>query len=215
MVFYARAGEVVNRNIETRMMDKERFLKAVALIDQANASDPEWETWQGRPYPRTYLYGVRMTRWLVKLDDRAPETAFLAARAQHICRWLVPRASYPRSRRGYLEWRTFLYRLHAEKTAQLLAAAGYDRPSIDQVRRILMKRGLKRDSQVQLVEDAACLVFLEYYFAPFAQGYADDKIIDIVRKTWKKMSPNAQRAALRLPLGSREMRLVERALGSG
>ncbi len=195
-------------------MNRERFLRAVVLIDQANAGDPEWEVWGGRPYPRTYLYGLRMTEWVVKLDDRAPETAFLAARAQHVCRWLVPRHRYPRDRRGYLAWRTFLYRLHAEKAASILRAVGYDPASIEQVRRILMKRGLKRDPQVQLVEDAACLVFLQYYFVPFAEDYADEKIVAIVAKTWRKMSPEAQRHALRLPLPERALHLVRQALGS-
>ena len=113
-------------------MNRARFVKAVSLIDTANASDPDWETWQGKPYPKTFLYGLRMTAWLLQLDPKAPETAFLAARAQHTCRWLVPRDSYPRDRKGYLEWRTFLYRLHAEKAAQLLHQAGYDNPAIEQ-----------------------------------------------------------------------------------
>lgn len=194
-------------------MDKLRFLHAVHLIDQANAQDPEWESWQGRAYPKTYLYGLRMTQWLVRLEPNAPEPAFLAARAQHVCRWLVPRQAYPPGRRGYLEWRTFLYRLHADKAARLLAAAGYDEATIAQVQRILMKRGLKQDSLVQLVEDAACLVFLEYYFAPFAKDYDDAKIVEIVAKTWRKMSDNARQAALQLHLGEREAKLVRQAIG--
>ncbi|GAB4359517.1 MAG: hypothetical protein Kow0060_14110 [Methylohalobius crimeensis] len=194
-------------------MDKARFLYAVRLIDQANAQDPTWEHWRGEAYPGTYLYGLRMSQWLTRLEPRAPETAFLAARAQHVCRWLVPRSHYPAGRRGYLAWRTFLYRLHAEKAARLLEAAGYDETAVDWVRRILMKRGLNRDSQVQMVEDSACLVFLEYYFAPFAQDYSDEKVVDIVRKTWRKMSENARSAALQLSLGGREGRLVQAALG--
>ncbi|MBN2701706.1 MAG: DUF4202 domain-containing protein [Methylothermaceae bacterium] len=194
-------------------MDKARFLQAVCLIDQANAQDPNWEDWRGEAYPGTYLYGLRMSQWLTRLEPRPPETAFLAARAQHVCRWLVPRSHYPAGRRGYLAWRTFLYRLHTEKAARLLEAAGYDETAVDRVRRILMKRGLNRDSQVQMVEDSACLVFLEYYFAPFAQDYSDEKVIDIVRKTWRKMSENARSAALQLSLGGREGRLVQAALG--
>jgi len=193
-------------------METARFMKAVMLIDQGNAGDPVWETWQDRCWPRTYLYGLRMTQWLVKLYPHAPETAFLAARAQHICRWLVPRDSYPLGRRGYLEWRTRLYRLHAEKTVQLLSQVGYGSEVQAEVRRILMKRGLRRDEQVQWVEDAACLVFLEHYFAPFASGHSDEKIIDIVRKTWAKMSGQARQAALRLSLGARERGLVQQAL---
>ncbi|WP_022948941.1 DUF4202 domain-containing protein [Methylohalobius crimeensis] len=194
-------------------MDKGRFLYAVRLIDQANAQDPAWEDWRGEAYPGTYLYGLRMSQWLNRLAAEAPETAFLAARAQHVCRWLVPRSHYPAGRRGYLEWRTFLYRLHAEKAGRLLEAAGYDETAVDQVRRILMKRGLNRDSQVQMVEDSACLVFLEYYFAPFAKDYSDEKVVDIVAKTWRKMSENARSAALQLSLGGREGRLVQTALG--
>lgn len=193
-------------------MDTSRFLHAVRLIDQANAQDPEWETWQGEGYPRTYLYGLRMTRWLTQLEPKAPEEAFLAARAQHTCRWLVPRRSYPPGRLGYLKWRTSLYQLHADKAAQLLKTAGYDQAAIACVRRILLKQGLKRDPQVQLVEDCACLVFLEYYFAPFAKDYSEDKIVEIVAKTWRKMSDKARQAALGLDLGEREAALVRRAL---
>ncbi len=193
-------------------MNRSRFRRAVVLIDQANAADPQWESWQGQKYPRTYLYGIRMTEWLLKLYPEAPETAFLAARAQHVCRWLVPRARYPAGRQGYLEWRTFLYRLHADKAAQLLAAAGYGEAAIDQVRRILLKRGLRRDPQVQMVEDTACLVFLRFHFVPFAEGYREEKLVDIVRKTWRKMSPRARQAALALPLEGRAAVLVQRVL---
>ncbi len=193
-------------------MNKARFIHMVELIDQANAEDPVWETWQDQAWPRTYLYGVRMTGWLSRLYPRAPETAFIAARAQHICRWLVPRQSYPKGRRGYLEWRTYLYRFHAEKTKQLMSQAGYGEAAKAQVQRILMKRGLKRDPQVQWVEDAACLVFLQFYFAPFAHAYPDDKIVDIVSKTWAKMSDRARTEALGLPFGQREGGLIQQAL---
>ncbi|HHJ40441.1 MAG: hypothetical protein AXA67_08030 [Methylothermaceae bacteria B42] len=193
-------------------MNRARFVKAVSLIDTANASDPDWETWQGKPYPKTFLYGLRMTEWLLQLNPKPPETAFLAARAQHTCRWLVPRDHYPRDRKGYLEWRTFLYRLHAEKAAQLLHQAGYEEAFIHQVKRILMKRSMNRDPQVQLVEDAACLVFLHYYFASFANQYDEDKLIDIVRKTWKKMSEKARLAALNLGFDRECAQLVQKAL---
>lgn len=193
-------------------MEKLRFLRAVSLIDQANAQDPQWEFWQDGWYPKTYLYGLRMTSWLSQLEPRASEEVFLAARAQHICRWLVPRASYPSGRLGYLKWRTFLYQFHADKAAQLLKVAGYDEPSIACVQRILQKRGLQRDPQVQLVEDCACLVFLEHYFAPFAKEHSDDKIIEVLAKTWRKMSNKARQEALKLNLGQREVKLLRQAL---
>lgn len=193
-------------------MNKNRFLRALALIDAANASDPNWETWQDQPFPKTYLYGQRMTEWLVQLYPGPPEATFLAARAQHTCRWLVPRHCYPKGRRGYLEWRSFLYRLHADKASQLLRAAGYDPNTIDQVKRILLKRGLHRDPQVQMVEDASCLVFLQFYFVPFARGYDQHKLIEIVRKTWKKMSESARHAALELDLGEFGGKIVREVL---
>jgi hypothetical protein len=195
-------------------MDEQRFLRAVRLIDQANAQDPEGELWQGQWYPKTYLYGLRMTAWLTRLEPKAPEEVFLAARAQHLCRWLVPRQSYPPGREGYLKWRTFLYKFHADKAAHLLAAAGYGEEQIACVRKILLKRGLKQDPKVQRVEDAACLVFLEYYFAPFIQAVSDDKAVEIVAKIWRKLSDQARQAALGLHLAGRAGSLFKRALNT-
>lgn len=187
----------------------------MALIDAANGEDPNREAWQGSDWPKELLYSRRMSEWLERLAPEADEAVRLAARAQHIRRWTVPRDSYPRTREGYLRWRTGLYEFHARTAADILAEAGYDQATIDRVARMLKKRGLQREADSQLIEDVACLVFLEHYFAAFAPGYDAAKVIDIVRKTWKKMSATARQAALGLELPAEARQLVEKALTGG
>lgn len=194
------------------MSESERFQKAMALIDAANAQDPNRETWEGQDWPKELLYSRRMSEWLARLAPQADEAVQLAARAQHICRWQVPRDGYPKTREGYLRWRTGLYEFHAQSAAALLTQAGYDADSIARVSRMLRKRGLQREADSQLIEDVACLVFLEHYFAAFAPDHDPDKVVDIVRKTWKKMSDSARQAALGLDLPASAVRLVEQAL---
>lgn len=194
------------------MNDSDKFQKALALIDAANGQDPNRENWQGRDWPKELLYSQRMSEWLARLAPNADEALRLAARAQHIRRWAVPRDSYPKTREGYLRWRAGLYEFHAQTAAELLARAGYDAATIERVGRILRKRGLKREADSQLIEDVACLVFIEHYFAAFAPEYDEAKVIDIVRKTWNKMSDTARRAALGLDLPGEVLRLVQLAL---
>ena len=177
-------------------MNNERLDRALGAIDQANGADPNTEMVAGQVYPKELLYATRMTQWLFRLRPEAGEMQQLAARAQHICRWEIPRSDYPLTREGYLRWRTQLYRFHSEKFAAILEAQGYDKAAIDQAMRMVGKQGIKRDADVQLIEDVACLVFLEHYFPAFVTDQPPEKIVDIVRKTWKKMSDEAQRAAL-------------------
>ncbi|TAN47195.1 MAG: DUF4202 domain-containing protein [Methylococcaceae bacterium] len=184
----------------------------MALIDAANSQDPNRETWQGQDWPKELLYSLHMSEWLARLAPDADEALRLAARAQHICRWQVPRDTYPKTREGYLRWRTGLYEFHAQTAGELLVQAGYDADTVARVGRMLRKRGLKHEADSQLIEDVACLVFLEHYFAAFAPGHEPDKIVDIVRKTWKKMSDSARQAALGLALPAEALHLVEQAL---
>lgn len=190
------------------------YLAALQLIDAANAQDPNQENWDGQTWPKELLYSQRMTAWLQRLAPDADEALHLAARAQHIQRWMIPRDNYPRTREGYLRWRTGLYDFHAEQAGALLAQAGYDHAFIERVQRMLKKRGLKREADSQLIEDVACLVFLEHYFARFAPDYSADKVIDIVAKTWKKMSDPARQAALTLSLPPELANLVGQAIAS-
>ncbi|BBL71402.1 DUF4202 domain-containing protein [Methylogaea oryzae] len=194
------------------MVVSENFGRAIALIDAANGEDPNRESWQGREWPKELLYSQRMSEWLERLAPDADEAVRLAARAQHIRRWMVPRDSYPKTREGYLRWRTGLYEFHAETAGALLAQAGYGEETVERVGRMLRKRGLKREADTQLIEDVACLVFLEHYFGGFAPGHDEAKVVDIVRKTWKKMSDTARQAALGLNLSDDVRRLVALAL---
>jgi hypothetical protein len=192
--------------------DQGRFRAAIARIDAAHAEDPSREVVDGREVPRELLYAERMTRWLERLAPEASEALRLAVRAQHLRRWSIPRDRYPMDRHGYLRWRTELAREHAESTGEILRAVGYDEETIRRVQALLRKQGLRTNEETQILEDAACLVFLEHDFAAFARKQEEAKLIEILRKTWLKMSPRAHTAALALPLAPEHRSLVERAL---
>jgi hypothetical protein len=191
----------------------ERLDAAFARIDEANAQDPNLERLDGQDFPKELLYGRRMSATLAMFAPEADDAVKLAARAQHVQRWKIPRSDFPMDRKGYLAWRQTLYGMHAELAGEILREVGYDDATIARVGTLLRKKGLKTDPDVQLLEDVICLVFLEHYFAEFSVKHDDAKVIDILRKTWAKMSPRGQEAALALPLGE-ERRLVERALAA-
>jgi hypothetical protein len=189
----------------------ERLDAAFARIDEANAQDPNLERLDGQDFPKELLYGRRMSATLAMFAPEADDAVKLAARAQHVQRWKIPRSDFPMDRKGYLAWRQKLYGMHAELAGEILREVGYDDATITRVGTLLRKKGLKTDPDVQLLEDVICLVFLEHYFADFSVKHDDAKVIDILRKTWAKMSPRGHEAALALPMGE-ERRLVERAL---
>ena len=189
-----------------------RFDDAIRGFDDANAEDPVLERVEGEDRPKELVYGRRMSRWLERLAPDAPESVKLAARAQHIRRWEVPRDTYPEGRAGYLKWRTDLHKRHADIAATILQDAGYDDETIGRVRTLLRKRGLKTDPDVQLMEDVICLVFLEHYFHDFAQKHEEEKLISIVQKTWKKMTEKAHKAALQLDYAPEDLAVIQKAL---
>ncbi|MDH3654188.1 MAG: DUF4202 domain-containing protein [Myxococcales bacterium] len=191
-----------------------RLDDALSGFDAANARDPNTETVNGQLVPKELIYGQRMSARLAAFAPDAPETVQLAARAQHIRRWEVPRDSYPEGRAGYLKWRTDLYKRHGEIAGAIMKDVGYDADAIERVKTLLRKRGLKTDPDVQLLEDVICLVFLEHYFHDFAQKHEEEKLIPIVQKTWKKMTAEAHRAALQLDYAPVDLALIRRALGS-
>ncbi len=195
-------------------MSSERFDLAVAEVDAANLEDPREETWEGRTYPKELIYGRRMSTWLEKLVPQASEALRLAVRAQHIRRWMKPRDQYPMDRKGYHLWRTELYGFHAQEMAGILQSAGYDAAMIERVGDLIQKKRLKSDEEAQALEDVACLVFLEFYFADFASHYDDEKVIAILQRTWKKMSDRGHAAALSLELSEVASRLVKKALSA-
>ncbi len=189
-----------------------RFAEAVRLIDEANAQDPNTERSEGRDYPKELLYALRMTKWLETVSPRASEALRLAARSQHVRRWEIPRADYPAGRKGYLRWRTRLYDHHADTAARLLGEAGYDAETIERVRMLLKKKGLKSNPEARTLEDVACLVFLESYLGDFSRLHDEEKIVGILRKTWKKMSAQGREAARKIPLDASAGELLEKAL---
>ncbi len=192
----------------------ERFRAAVDTIDAANREDPNRERRQEEEHSKELLYARRMTEWLERLAPDASEEVRLAVRAQHIRRWEIPRDRYPRDRQGYLRWRTDLGRFHAETAAGILRGAGYGEETIARVQSLLRKERLRTDPDCQLLEDVICLVFLEHYLAGFAQEHDEPKLINILRRTWRKMSARGQQAALELKLPEHLRRVVEKALAA-
>ena len=190
----------------------DRFSRAIETIDAANAADPNKVTHEGVEEPKELVYGRQMSGWLIRLDPGAPEALRLAVRAQHIRRWEIPRTDYPEGRMGYLKWRKDLQDFHAKAIAEILKDCGYDAETITRVSALLHKEKLKSDKDSQALEDVACLVFLEHYFAEFAAKHPEDKLIQIVKQTWRKMSPRGHEAALTLDFPPNLKRIVEKAL---
>lgn len=189
-----------------------KYNKAVELIDNANKQDPNTEIHKGKTYPKEYIYGTRMSERLDVFMPEAPESLKLASRCQHICRWEIPRNSYPMDRVGYLTWRNDLKKLHAQKASEILNSVGYENDVIDEVQFMLLKKQLKKNELTQALEDVICLVFLEFYFDAFAEKHSQEKIIDIVQKTWAKMSEKGHNAALKLPFSKTGLKLIQKAL---
>ena len=189
-----------------------QFELALAAIDAANAADPHRVPVDGQEAPKELVYAEQMTRWLGALAPDASEALRLAVRAQHIRRWEIPRDRYPMDRVGYLKWRTDLKHLHARIAGDILKEAGYEAATIARVQALIKKERLKQDAETQALEDVACLVFIENYFADFAKEHDADKVVSILRKTWLKMSPQGRDAALKIAMPAEARALVERAL---
>jgi hypothetical protein len=191
----------------------EQLEKAIERIDAENAADPHRVSDSGLDISSEILYSRRMSGWLERLYPGASIPLRIAARAQHIRRWEIPRGSYPMDRVGYHRWRTGLYSFHADVTAKILSEIGFEQSTIDRVRSLLKKERLKADAETQALEDVICVVFLENYFAEFAAKHEAEKVIGILKRTWAKMSPVGQAAALRLPMSAEAAELIGRALG--
>jgi hypothetical protein len=189
-----------------------RFQLAIAAFDRQNAEDPRTLEVDGAARPRELLEAERLSAWVEQLEPDASEALRLAARCQHIRRWQIPRDSFPAGRVGYLQWRTQLARFHADTATRLLEELGYERELIDAVRRINLKQGLHSNPDTQTMEDALCLVFLQFEFEEFGAKHPVEKVLEVVRKTWKKMSAKGHQAALTLPFSPTSLELVKRAL---
>lgn len=199
------------------MSEQQLFEKTIALFDAANSEDPNQEQADGKSWPKELLYSHRMSEMLERFVPDADHVAKLAVRAQHIQRWKSARTDYAPDRQGYLLWRTNLYKFHADTAGKLMAEAGYDEESIERVKKAVGKRALKVNADSQLLEDTADLVFIEHYMLEFAgkhPEYSEEKWIDIVQKTWKKMSKEAQAFALsgKLKLPEPLIPLIQKAV---
>ncbi len=180
-------------------MTSNLYQAAIAAFDKANAEDPNKEVADGKEHPKELLYAQRMTEMQERYAPEASEAVKLACRAQHIQRWKIPRSDFPMDRQGYLQWRTKLYKFHAETAGRLMKDVGYDDAMIARVMEVIGKKGLKVNPETQLMEDVVDLVFIEHYMLSFAQqkpDYTEDKWIPIIKKTWDKMSARAHDFAL-------------------
>ena len=197
--------------------DNARFNQAIAKFDAANAEDPNKEVFAGKEYPKELLYAQRMSDMLNRFAPDAPEHVQLAVRAQHICRWKVPREDYPMDRAGYHQWRTYLYKFHGDTAGAIMQEVGYDEETIAKLKALLRKEKLKLNPDTQLLEDVVDLTFLQHYLEAFVQKYSsryeEEKLLDILRKTWKKMSEKGHEAALKLDYTPEMLAVVQKALG--
>lgn len=199
-------------------MDRERFEAAVAAIDRANRDDPNTITVGGEARPKELTHAEMVTDWVRRLADDPNEELLLAARAHHLRRWTVPRRSYPEGRAGYLKWRRDLHRQHADDVGRILADVGYPPETVERVQAIVRKQGLNQgDPEVQTLEDALCLVFIETQFREIAERLEDqygdeEKMVDVVHKTLKKMSDAGRACALQIDLDPRDRDIVGRAV---
>lgn len=200
--------------ITVSISEPARFEEAIRLIDEANSADPNSIDHEGAAMPYEVFYSHRLTDWVLRLRPDASEPLRLAARGQHICRWSIPRSSYPMTRLGYLNWRADLKAFHAEKSAEILALAGYGPEVIERVQTLNFKKHLATDPEVQALEDALCLVTLQYQLAALIRKTDPDKMVSILQKTWKKMSPAAHEHALGLSYTPEEQALLAKALGT-
>lgn len=190
------------------MMVEPAIERAIEAFRAINAQDPNLE----QERPRELLHAERLAAWVGRLEPNASLPLRLAAHCQHVGRFRLPRSSYPEGRSGYLRWRAELARRHAETAEAILQELAFDSETIAQVKRIVSKQNATRDADVQTMEDALCLAFLEHELREFAERHDDDKLVRILRKTWKKMSERARELALTLPLDARAQALIATAL---
>ena len=200
-------------------MSQQKLDKAIELIDAANSEDPNIESSDGKEMPKELLYSQRMTDMQQRYVPDADDAIKLALRAQHIQRWKSPRSDYPMNKKGYHLWRTNLYKFHADTAGELLEQAGYDEDFIARVKLAVGKKSLKSNPDTQMLEDVTALVFIEHYMLAFAEKhpeYSEEKWIDIIKKTWRKMSENAHEFALsgKITLPEPLVPLIQKALSA-
>lgn len=197
------------------MENNGRFSEALRRFDAENERDPHKELVDGVPVPHEWIDAQRLYAWVLKLRPEASEALRLAARCQHICRWALPRDSYQMTRTGYHQWRVQLRKLHAEISGRILREVGYDEEAVQAVQALNLKQNFPADPEARTLEDALCLTFLQWELPRFAARTETEKMINILRRTWTKMSPAAHAEALGMPLPESARHLIEQALAAG
>jgi len=189
---------------------------AFKLFDDYNKQDPRSFIWNDISYPQEYFFALKLYEWVLKLAPTAGDELLLASRSQHIGRWEILRESYPDGREAYLKWRKDLAQHHAEITARLMIDAGYDEGQINHVKQIILKKRIKADPEVQTMENALCLVFLQFQYEDFRKKYEaePEKLINILRKSLMKMDQNGRGFALKLTYTEPGSQLIQRAVES-
>lgn len=193
-------------------MAASKYSSALTLIDNAHAQDPKTVVIDGKDVPYELHYAQKMSKYLEKRAPSAPEVLRLAIRAQHFRRWEIPRDSYPMNKQGYHAWRTYLKKRQAEMASQICLDCGYSEEDAMRVASMIRKEDMKKDEETQVLEDVACLVFLDDQFEEFEKEHDEDKIVNILKKTWGKMSEQGHELALEISMSDRAKHLVTRAL---
>jgi hypothetical protein len=197
---------------KNEIMELTRFEMAMLFIDKENSEDINTIIIDGVKQSKELLYSQRMTKKLLQFEPNASEALQIGARAQHICRWKIARNEYAMDRVGYLKWRETLKKMHASITSEILQKVGFDTQFINRVENIMLKKFLKKNEESQTLEDTICLVFLADYFEEFAEKHTDEKVIDILKKTWVKMSKKGHNAALTISFSDKSFALVKQAI---
>ena len=193
-------------------MNKQLFTQAMEAFDSANSKDPNFIEVNGFEKPYELVYANWLYEWVMKLNPNAKEELQLAAKCQHIKRWEIPRSKYQDGLKGYTKWKKELAEYHADEAGKILKQVGYEEAVIERVRAINLKKNLKTDSDVQTMEDALCLVTLQYQIEGFSLKHDDEKMIGIIKKTWAKMSDRAKEEALKLSYSERVLSLIKNAI---
>lgn len=189
-----------------------RLNLAFDKFDEYNRRDPVTYTHDGEQFPQEYFLAMKLYEWVKKLSAEPSEELLLASRSQHIGRWEIPRSQYPEGRTGYLNWRRDLAKFHADKAAGILKEVGYREDEIERVQELILKKKIKVDPEVQLLENALCLVFLEFQYEDFFPKYEPEKIVNILRKSLLKMDETGHRHALTLNYSEEGFGHIEAAL---
>ena len=197
-----------------RVLDATRFMSAIGGIDLLNDDDPKRVALDGRNVGYELYFSVQLTGRVLQLAPDASEALMLAARGQHICRWMIPREDYTKDRPGYLKWRSDLKKFHSRKMKGLLEECGYGDELVNRVADLNLKKNLKSDPECQTLEDALCILFLEKQFSKLSEKTDEEKMVGILSKTWSKMTEPGREAALRLEINAEQKRLLDRALAA-